>query len=182
MAQVAAAEGPALELPARFKHQLQKARAGTLGAGYHHFRPRPSLGGHGQQQVVATFAHDGEPVAGSQIVAAHPHGVAIGIDKAAADAGEIKAGQQRLYRRRRARHHCKAGPGGLHLFVDVELGSRAIPDRRRHEHKAFLAQVDRLKQGAGPGRIGCPDTQNGRECCQSKRRGAGIGQTHRGIK
>jgi len=162
MAQLAATEGAAHQGPTRLQLKFEEAPSGSLGAGNHELGPGTGLGGQREQQgVVAGTAHH-QAIAGGQIGASDPQREAIGVDVAAADSREIKAGQERLYQRRLASCDAETGPFGAELLVDVELGPIAFAaDRRRHQHEALHVEGGSLEQRLGSAGAGAGDRHSG---------------------
>ena len=148
MAEGAATELAALEAPAGLEVELHKTAGVATRAGHHHLRAA-GAGGDGEQQRVVARARHHQAVAGGQIAAANAHRVPIGIDVAAADAGEVEGGQQRVHRRRTTLADGEAGAGGADLLVDVELGALPLADRGGHQHEAALVELTGLEQGLG---------------------------------
>ena len=162
MAQLAATEGAAHQGPTRLQLKFEEAPSGSLGAGNHELGPGTRLGGQREQQgVVAGTAHH-QAIAGGQIGASDPQREAIGVDVAAADSREIKAGQERLYQRRLASCDAETGPFGAELLVDVELGPIAFAaDRRSHQHEALHVEGGSLEQRLGSAGAGAGDRHSG---------------------
>ena len=152
MPERAATETAAHQLPAGLGHQQQEAAAVTAAAGHHHLRTGTGLGGNGQQLVVAGLTHHAEAIHGGQIRAADADGVAVGIDVAVADAGEVEGGQQRIHHAGVATLHGVAGASGVALLVDVELSPGTVTDRGRHQHELGLIQLRGAEQRLGPQR------------------------------
>ena len=90
MAEALLAVGPSLQGPARLKLELNKAAGGTTGPGHEHGRLGGILGWRGQQLNIPTGVHHAEPVAGAKVVTTDPQGIAVAVDIAVANPGEIK--------------------------------------------------------------------------------------------
>ena len=156
------AEGPAAEAaahhpPAGLGHQQQKALALAARARHHHLGAGIGPGGLGHQQGFRRVLHDAEAIDRAQIRRADPQRIAIAIDEAVADAGEIEAGQQGIHQRRPAAGHRIAGALGAALLIDVELAAAAIANRCRHDDEFALVHLlgaEHRGLGAGWGRWG----------------------------
>ena len=179
------AEGPAAEAaahhpPTGLGHQLQEAIALAARARHHHLGAGIGPGWLGHQQGFRRVLHDAEPIDRAQVGRADPQGIAVAIDEAVADAGEVEAGQQGIHHRRPAAGHRVAGALGTALLIDVELGAAAIANRRRHDDE--LARVHLLgaeHRGLGTG-LGRQGPTGRRQANQRKQNSQGTDQARHG--
>ena len=154
------AEGPVAEAaahhpPTRLGHQLQEAIALAARARHHHLRAGVGAGRLGHQKDFRRVLHDAEAIDRAQVGRADPQGVAIAIDEAVADAGEVETGQQGIHHRRPAAGHRITGALGAALLVDVQLGATAIANRCCHDDELALVHLlgaEHRGLGAGLGR------------------------------
>ena len=180
MAQGPVAEAAAHHPPARLGHQLQEAIARAARARHHHLRAGIGAGRLGHQQDFRRVLHDAEAIDRAQVGRADPQGIAVAINEAVADAGEIEAGQQGIHHRRPAARHRIAGALGAALLIDVELGAAAIANRCRHDDELALVHLlgaEHRGLGAGLGRHGPPGR---RQADQRKQNSQGTDQARHG--
>ena len=176
MAEIAAAELAPHQPPARFEIELVKSAGRPACPCHHHLGPCPWLGGQGDQQGVRSLTAHQQPIGTGQVTGAHPYGVAVGIDIATADAGEVKGGQQGIDGRWLACPNGETGLAVVELFVDVQLIAAAAANGRGHQHEPLGIEFGRREHRLGNGslgRQGCRDSHcAGSDCTGSHSTGS----------